>query len=401
MAAETALIILFVGIAIIAAVLIKPALARLSLPAMVGYVLMGIAVSLADARLGLLAHKAQTTVEFLAQMGLTILLFKIGLESKIHKLLRQIKMASVIGLTCIVISGVLAFSGVYWLLNMDLLTSLIVAIAMTATSVGVAAGIWEETNAIESDQGQLLLDVAEFDDITGVVLMALLFAVAPVIEAKTSTGLAGTLVQTGSIFAAKFLLFGASCLVFALYAEKPVTTFCSRFEKGPELTLIVIAMGFVIAAIAGLLGFSMAVGAFFAGLIFSRDPEAVKSRPAFRMVYDLFAPFFFIGIGLKTQAQTLAPALWPALILMVVAVAGKFFGAALPALISQSPRTSVLIGLSMVPRAEVAMIIAQRSINLGDDAMPEHIFTAIILTCMATCIFPPITLKKLIPRWTH
>lgn len=134
--------------------------------------------------------------------------------------------------------------------------------------------------------------MAELNDVVGVVLMALLFNIAPVIAVNGLQSIGGTLLRTGIVFAIKLILFGLFCILFALYLEKLLTSFFQRFEKPPELTLVVVSIGFVIAALVGLLGFSLAIGAFFAGLIFSRDPSSIKSRTAFEVIYSLFAPFF-------------------------------------------------------------------------------------------------------------
>lgn len=390
--------ILIVGLSIIIVGVIKVCLGRLSMPAVVGYIILGFCIRLIDAEFEILTERSEQSIDFLAYVGVTVLLFKVGLESKLHQLLKQLGNASIIGLTCIVISGLMAFACAYWIIHLGLLTSLVVGTALTATSVGMVAAVWEESKAIETDEGQLLLDVAELDDIIGVVLMALLFNIAPVIAAHGEQGIIGPILKTSGSFAVKLLLFGLLCVLFALYAEKPLRRFFQKLEKPPEPTLVIISIGFVIAAIAGLLGFSLAIGAFFAGLIFSRDPSSIKSQTAFEIIYDLFSPFFFIGIGLGVHIETLTPALLPAAVLIVAAFAGKFFGSAAPALICQSCKPSILLGLSMIPRAEVAMIITQRSRNLEGNVMPDRIFTAMVITSLVSCIIPPIVLKTLIPR---
>jgi len=396
MTTQIAPVILLVGLAVISAALIKVCLQRLSMPAVVGYITLGFCIRLFDTKLNFLTEQSEQTIDFLAYVGVTVLLFRIGLEGKLHNLLNQFGKASVIGLTCIAASGAIGFVSAYRIINLDLLTSLIVGIALTATSVGIIAAVWEESGAIKTTEGQPLLDVAELDDIMGVVLMALLFNIAPVIAAHDVQSVSGIILKTGGMFVIKLISFGLLCILFALYMEKPLMKFIQRFKKPPELTLVVISIGFVIAAIAGLLGFSLAVGAFFAGLIFSRDPSSIKSQTD--IIYDLFAPFFFIGIGLGIRIESLAPALWPAGILILAAFAGKFLGSTVPSLFCQGWKPSVLLGVSMIPRAEVAMIIIQRSQALAKNAIKDSVFTAMAMTCFVTCIVPPIMLKGMIHR---
>jgi len=399
METELSSIVLLVGIVIIISILSKELLGRIGLPPMAGYIVIGIGIRALDSHLHLLGEQGHGIFEFLADVGVITLLFHIGLESKVHKLLEQLRLATFIGLVSIAFSAVLGFAVAYFFLHLSLLTSLIIACALTATSVGIPAGVWEETRAIKSQQGQLFLDVAELDDIVGVILMALLFSVAPLLARQTGGSIGLLILKNSALFAAKFIAFGLCCVVFARYAEKPITGFFQRLEKAPELTLTVAAMGFAIAALAGLIGFSVAIGAFFAGLMFSRDPASIKSRTAFNVIYDLFSPFFFIGIGLSTYLETIGPALVPAAALILAASAGKFIGATTPALLFRDRRSSVLLGVGMIPRAEVALIITQRSLDLHGDAMPNRIFSAMVITCLTTCIVAPIVLEKLIRRW--
>jgi Kef-type K+ transport system membrane component KefB len=145
----------------------------------------------------------------------------------------------------------------------------------------------------------------------------------------------------------------------------------------------------------------MAIGTFFSGLIFSRDPASLRSRTAFDTIHELFTPFFFIGIGWRIHMGSLGAALVPAAALVVAAFVGKFAGAMAPALVLRGWKTSILLGLSMIPRAEVAMVIATRALDLQGEAMPESLYTALVLTSLASCLLPPMLLRRLIARWVR
>lgn len=396
---QLAILVLLIGSAIAISTGIRRLFAQIHLPPMVGYIVFGLVVVTIDSYRSFLPGQTSGVVGFLSHLGIITLLFQVGVDSKIKELLNQFGQASVIGLVSIASAGVLAFAAGFWILHLSLFTSLLVGAAMVATSVGVTASIWEDAGAINSKHGQLLLDVAEFDDMAGVVLMALLFALVPTVTQETGHSLLAPVLKTALRFIAALLLYGGACVLFAHYAEPRVTRFLRYCEEPPEETLTVIAIGIIIAACAGLLGFSVAIGAFFAGLIFSRDPESIKSRTAFTVVYHLFTPFFFIGIGLRMRPDTFGPALVPALVLIGVAFAGKFLGTAISARFWRSWQTSTLLGLSMVPRAEIAMIISERALALEEEALPNHIFSAIILTCLATCLVPPVILNRLLLRW--
>ena len=393
---ELSMISLLVGGMVVLAMLVKAAFERIQIPALVGYVALGFALGSVDSRYSLLTPTAEDVFEFLGTLGVFALLFHIGLESKLRQLIRQLRHALLIGAIGILISAAAGFAASYYLLSLGFVTSLIIAIALTATSVGIPSGVWQETGAVKSPPGQLFLDVAEFDDICGVVLMALLFALLPVLENSRATGSHPSVLMTVGVFALKLLGFGLFCVLFSRYAERPITRFFEKLEKPPDPMLMVAGTGIVIASLAGLLGFSVAIGAFFAGLVFSRDPEAVKMNTSFNSLYDLFSPFFFISIGLQIQPTALAPALLPAAVLLVAAVLGKFIGSAAPATLAQPWSTAVVLGASMVPRAEISMIVMQHGSRSGEGIVPDHLFSAMILVSAITCGLGAIILHRLI-----
>lgn len=167
----------------------------------------------------------------------------------------------------------------------------------------------------------------------------------------------------------------------------------------PDAILLLVGCGILVATFASLFGFSIAIGAFFAGLIFSRDPEAVKLETLFLPLHALFAPFFFIAIGLKIDPASLGSAFGLGGVLLVVAVLGKVIGAGWPALMTTSLAGAALIGVSMVPRAEIAMVIAQQGRDLGDWAMPPEAYSALALISVATCLLAPFAMRWILRRY--
>jgi Kef-type K+ transport system membrane component KefB len=393
---EPALNILLVGIVIVLAVLIKAGAERVRLPAVVGFIALGFAIRLGDMEWGVLNAQSEEVFSFLATLGLVTLLFHIGLESHLEKLLSQLSRASLLGMSGIVVSGVTGFAAAYWLLNLGWVTSVVVGTALTATSVGIPSGVWEEAGKVGCEEGQLFLDVAELDDIAGVTLMALLLAMLPQWTGGASDASGVALPKTLGLVAVKLVAFGLFCVLFARYGERHVTRFFTRIQSSPERMLAVAGVGIVIAAAAGLLGFSVAIGAFFAGLVFSRDPDSVRIDASFNAVYALFSPLFFVGIGLELEPTTVGPAIVPAAVILLAAILGKFVGTAGPALATEPGPAAAVIGVSMVPRAEITLVIARHSRDAG--ALPPHVFSAMVLVSAATCLLGTVTLFPMIPR---
>lgn len=394
------LAILLVGAGITLAISIKSGLERIGIPALVGYLALGFLLRSLDSQWQFLSAQANEIFEFLAQVGIICLLFRVGLQSNLKELKRQLSRASPIWLGNVIASAALGFVTARWLLGLALIPSLFAAIALTATSVGVSVSVWHKQQAIKSPNGQLLLDVAEMDDISAVILMALLSSLAPAIrESGMGASLLPVIATTTGGFFVKAIVFAACCWLFSCYFEKKLTHWFCQIESPPEPMLEIVGIGFIIAALAGMLGFSVAIGAFFAGLVFSRDPEAVRFDTSFDSLYELFVPFFFIGIGLKIVPNALLTGLGMGIVLLVAATLGKLIGAGVPALLTTNLQGATLIGVSMVPRAEISTVVMEKGLSLGDWAVLPQQFAAMVVVFAVTSTVTPILLRSLLEKW--
>lgn len=390
--------ILIIGFTIAAVMLVKAAARHIGIPALVGYIALGCGLCVADRKLGM-SDETGGILEFMAKVGVITLLFRIGLESRVRSLLHQLRRASVVWLGDVVVSGGLAFAVCRWLAGLALIPSLFAAVAMTATSVGVSVAVWQRRQVLDSSRGQLLIDVAELDDISGITLMALLFAIAPVLHETGSAAVGATVAATVLVLLGKLIAFGVLCVLFSLFLEEKVTRFFERVVPSPDPMLVVVGMGFVIAALADLLGFSMAIGAFFAGLAFSRDPDAVNFKASFKPLHELFSPFFFVGIGLAVTLGAVGNALILGGLLIAVAFVGKLIGDGVTAAGFLGTGAAVTLAASMTPRAEIAMIVMGHGLAHGEWAVPSQLYAASVLVVLATCIVGPIVVQRLLQKY--
>ena len=392
----TLLLVLLAGVTIIFAIIIKASLEKIGIPALVGYLLLGMGMTLIDSQVNFLTPSFRDVYSFLGELGIICLLFRVGLESNLSGLLRQLPLASFLLLGDVLFAGVLTFAATYYFLGLDLIPSVFISIALIATSVGISVSVWQEVKALDSANGELLLDIAEMDDIMAIALMSLLFAMIPLLNGDVDANFLPIFVQTIVPFMLKITIFSVLCFILFRYLEQPMTLFFERLEPAPDPMLMVAGTGFIIAAIAGLIGFSAAVGAFFAGLVFCRDPDVVKFDASFATLYDLFVPFFFIQLGLQLKFDSLAGAWQLGLVLLIVAFLGKILGTAGLAALKIGKRSAFLLGLSMVPRAEITMVIMEKGRQLGDWAVSPQIFTIAILVSALTCIISPLLLRPLL-----
>ncbi|MGB2855757.1 MAG: cation:proton antiporter [Dehalococcoidia bacterium] len=396
---EVTHLILVLGGIILLTILVGSGLKRIGVPSLIGFMILGFLLRVADSHWAFLSEEAIGIFDFLATVGIIFLLFRVGLESNLPGLKRQLKPASVIWLGNILFSGILGYVMSYFVLGLDLIPSLFVAIALTATSVAISVAVWQEAKAINSPTGELLVDVAEMDDISAMVLMALLFTTAPMLREGLDSTVVGVLFETLGWLSFKLVGFGVFCALFSRYLEHPITHLFRRIGETPAKLLMIAGFGLIIAALAELLGLSVAIGAFFAGLIFSRDPETVKLDTPFGALYGFFTPFFFIGIGLNIDPGTLTTGLGIGGALLVVAIIGKLVGTGGPATLTTAWPGSLLLSISMVPRAEIALVIMQRGLNLGEWAVPGDVFSGMVVVVAVTAVISPMILRVLLKRW--
>ncbi|MEX2465703.1 MAG: cation:proton antiporter [Gemmatimonadota bacterium] len=333
MEAAEPLLIGLLGLLIVSAIFIQSALNRIGVPSLVGFLALGFLLRLADGAWTLLPSEGFTMLGLLARLGIIALLFRVGLESDVGKLRAQLGRAGPIWLGSVLVSGMSGYAAARWLLDFDVVPSLFAGVALTATSVGVSVSVWRERDALGGDTGALLLDTVELDDFSGVLLMAVLFNMAPLLRNGMGGDLFGPLATTLAVVLLKASVF--------------------------------------------------AIGAFFAGLVFSRDPDSVRLDASFEDLYALVVPFFFIWLGFGLDPG-------------VAAIVGKVAGTTLPALPSLGWAGGLAVGMSVVPRAEIMMVIMERGLQLGAWAVPPRLFGASVGVVLVTSAVFPLLVGRLL-----
>ncbi len=392
-------VLLLLGATLIVVLLIRATLGRAGLPALLGYLLLGFGLRLADEPLPLLSEEAHTAYHFLARLGLFALLFKVGLTSNVAGLLKQLRRAVAVWCGDVLVSGAVGLAAGFFLLGLNAIPSLVVAAALTATSVGVSVAVWQSAGVLDSPDGRLLTDVAELDDMTGVALMAVLSSVLPSLHRGADQAVGLAVASTLGLVLLKIVTMIALCVGFARYAERKITQALFDTLQSPGPMLGVMAIGLLIAAMAALLGLSIAIGAFLAGLAFSRDPQEHRLESSFEGLYEFLSPFFFIGIGMGVDPTAAAGALGCGAVLLSAAIVGKLVGVSLPAWPITSGHGALLLGLSMIPRAEIALVIMHQGREMGEWAVPPEAYAGMVVVSAGTCALAPLVLHPLLRRW--
>ena len=387
-----------VGALVVSTFLLKAIFRKIGLPSLVGFLLLGLALGLVNGEFHLISVGGGRVLEFLANVGLIILLFRTGLEGDTKKLKEEFGPASLIWFGNFFLSGIFGFIGARYFLGLPLTPSLVIATAFTATSIAVSIGIWREAGVMNRRESNLLLNVAQMDDVSGIAALALLLALIPMIGTGETLANGAVLGELG-IFAFSLTAFSVGCILFARYVEGPMTTFFESIgTQSSCLMLMTAGTGVMIAAIAEGMGLSLAVGALFAGLVFSQNPDTEEIDKMLIPLYDLFVPFFFIGIGLSINPNMFISGFAVGIVLLIPAVLGKVIGGFVPALRCLGTTGALALGISLVPRAEIMLVIAESAKKMGTDIISDEIFAGLVFISAITCILTPALVNPLFKK---
>jgi Kef-type K+ transport system membrane component KefB len=355
---------------------------RLGQPPVLGELLAG--VLLGASVLGWVKPDEPTLVR-LAEIGALLLLFEVGLGSDLGDLLKVGPEAlglAVLGVVFTLGLGMGAGLG----FRLPYGAALLLGTALSATSVGITARVFTDLGMLKRREARIVLGAAVADDIIGLLLLAV---VSGLFVAKSLS----PTVMAGRVAVAIGFLVGA--ILIGQVAAGALLRVAQRMRT--RGVLVASAMGFcvVLSALAERSGLAPIIGAFAAGLVLSRTEHKLHLETLLKPVADLFMPLFFLLLGASANLAALSPAT-PAgrsVLLLIGALAlvvlvGKVGGGLL------LPRRSGdrwLIGFGMVPRGEVALIVA--AFGLAHGVLSNSLYSALIAVVMLTTLITPALLK--------
>ena len=392
MAVESAFlhVMISLGILLFAAKLMAELFHRIKLPIVLGELLAGIIVGpFALGALPLVDGEPlvvlDETVRHIGEIAAVVILFIAGLEITPREFLRGGAAAFTVGSLGVVVPffvGYYAFTA----FGIEALQSILIATALTATSIAISIQVLTELGKMQSKEARLILGAAIVDDILAVAVLSVVV----------------TMVQTGNTEPAIFDIillimqvlgtFAAILIVSVLLIPRVLHTERLWKSKG-SLEGIVTAAFFAAAGVAAFIGLSPIVGAFAIGM-------AVASTRIINQVHEyvdklqiIFGPLFFAIIGAQVDLRGVnIDVLFLAGIIIAIAVVTKLIGTGLPSLLFlKNKARSMRVGIGMVSRGEVGLIVAGVGVSSG--ALTNDIYTAVIIMVAATTIITPIWLK--------
>jgi Kef-type K+ transport system membrane component KefB len=379
---------LLIGLVVVwlAAKLVGEGMERLGQTAVLGELLAGVLIG--PGVLGLV-HESEI-LHALAEIGVVILLFEIGLESDLEDLLRAGMQSTAVAIVGVVCPFALGYGlGLLW--GTSQIVAVFIGATMTATSVGITARVLSDLGQVGALSSKVVLGAAVLDDILGLVILAVV------------TGL----VQTGSFafssvgwILAKALVFLVLAIALGIRCAPTLVGWVSRMRARGSLIVYAVLFCVLLAALSELIGLATIIGAFAAGLILAKTERRVHIEEQLKPVADLFVPVFFVTVGMKVIPATLNPfnaearaSMVLALLMIGAAVAGKLV-AGLSVYQKGMRRWPVAVG--MVPRGEVGLIFA--GIGLTNGVIGQDLYAALITMVMVTTFVVPPWLKALYSR---
>jgi len=371
---------------------------RLQAPSVIGELLAG--VILGPSLLGWL--QPNDVLKLLAEIGIILLLFEVGLETDVKRLAKTGKKSVIVALGGFVVPFLLGYALSYYGFGLSLLVSLFIGGTLTATSIGITVRVLSDLKRQQKKEGQIVLGAAVLDDVLGVVLLALLF------EFSMGGGVS-------FVAASKVLIFVAAFFVLAPLAAKLISVLINRFDSMTEIPGLIptsiVSLVLFFAWLAHEFGAPELLGGFAAGLALSRrfflpfglairtdEKFAVRIDEQMRPIIQLFTPIFFVMVGLSLNLHEIdwgSPFIWSfSLLFFVIAILGKFAGTLF---IRESWKMRILIGFAMVPRGEVGLIFAE--LGRVGGIFNNEVYAGMIIVIALTTLMPPLVMKWFYARY--
>ncbi|MFA6489282.1 MAG: cation:proton antiporter [Candidatus Micrarchaeia archaeon] len=314
-----------------------------------------------------------------AQLGAIILLFKVGLHNKIEGVFAFDNLM-------VAVAGVIfPFAVGYFYASSaggNFAYSMFVAASLTATSVGVTVAILKEFRMLEARFAQIIIGAAVIDDILGLLVLSLVLNVT---GGALEIGQLAITAATAAVFLAGSLIAGK---YFVNYLDKD-------WSSNSRAILLALALMLFYAYIAEFIRLSAIVGAFLAGIVLNRSRHIREIEDKTTGLELIFMPIFFISLGMMVDVSALWQFAIPIVILTIIAFFTKLVPCYLASLAAKLKQTDALaVGIGMVPRGEVALIVASIGFTAGAlDVAQYSIISAMAL--LTTFMVPPLLSRVL------
>ena len=401
---------LLLAIILLGARLLSEAAARLGIPSVIGELAAGLI--LGPSLLGWVS--ANETLEILAEIGIILLLFEVGMDTDVYRLAKAGAKPVVVAVAGFGLPFVFGAGVSLYGFGLPLIASLFIGGTLTATSIGITVRVLTELWRRSSDEAQIVIGAAVLDDILGVIALAFLYQFAVMGEITPAA------IGRVSLYIVLFV-------VLAPVGAKIVAWVIDHYDRASAspglLVTMVVSLIMLFSYLAHLVGAPLILGGFAAGIamgqrfqlsvaqrlgmpftpalnrILAAAPAlAERLEHQIRPLIHVFTPIFFVMVGVSLNLGRVdwgSAFVWKlALVLLIIAIGGKWLAGYC---IRETRLRQAVIGLSMVPRGEVGLIFTQ--VGLSNGILNAELYAALLIVIALTTALPPFALKWIYARW--
>ncbi len=323
-------------------------------------------------------------ISVLAEIGVVILLFEIGLESDLRQLKEVGIQATLVACVGVAVPFAAGTAGLMSVFHVPAIPAIFAGAALTATSIGITSKVLSELGQLKSKEGQIIVGAAVIDDVLGIIVLA-------VVASLAKTGEIDVINVVYLIISATAFLWG-SILLGSLFNRLFVRTVQSLETRG-SVVIPAFIFAFFMAFVGSTIHLEAILGSFAAGLVLDETDTRNELDELVKPIADLLVPIFFVTVGARVDLGVLNPmvpenrsGLLIAVFLVVVAIAGKLVSGW--ATFGQAGLNRVAIGVGMIPRGEVGLVFAGIGSASGVLSKPLEV-SIIIMVILTTFLAPP------------
>ncbi len=323
-------------------------------------------------------------VSVLAELGVIILLFEIGLESDIRQLKEVGPQAVVVACVGVAVPFAAGTAGLMSIFHVPAIPAIFAGAALTATSIGITSKVLSELGQLKSKEGQIIVGAAVIDDVLGIIVLAVVASLAKTGEIDVTNVI--YLIISATAFLLGSILLGG-------FFNKGFVSIVEKLKTRGNIIIPAFIFAFFMAFIGSAIHLEAILGAFAAGLVLDETDARNELDELIKPISDLFVPIFFVTVGARADLGVLNPAvpenragLLIAVFLVAVAIVGKLVTGW--AAFGQPGINRWAIGVGMIPRGEVGLVFAGIGSASGVLSKPLEV-SIIIMVILTTFLAPP------------
>ncbi|NBO30648.1 MAG: cation:proton antiporter [Cyanobacteria bacterium WB6_1B_304] len=326
-------------------------------------------------------------ISVLAEIGVIILLFEIGLESDLRQLKEVGSQATIVACVGVAVPFAAGTAGLMLLFHVAAIPAIFAGAALTATSIGITSKVLSELGRLKSTEGQIIVGAAVIDDVLGIIVLAVVASLAKTGEVDVANVI--YLIVSATAFLLGSILLGG---VF----NKTFVAIVEKLKTRGNIVIPAFIFAFFMAFLGNVIHLEAILGAFAAGLVLDETDARNELDALVKPIADLLVPIFFVTVGARADLGVLNPivpenreGLVIALFLIAVAIAGKLVTGWV--VFGQPGINRLAIGIGMIPRGEVGLVFA--GIGSASGLLNKPLEAAIIIMVILTTFLAPPLLR--------